>query len=336
MKPEIVVLGPGRPSWIEMDVQLLGQIAPTIFIDVLDLGIRNLWRFISSIFKAKVCFFWFGSFRHIPFLILARLLGRRVIMVAGGYDVENIESISYGAFSQGLFSRTLRRMLFRSAHLVLAVSNYTRGRALANIKLSPERIRVASLSCAQLPEFELMPWSERPQQVALLISSNVDRFLCKGLDRVHQLAKLLPNLEFKLAGRLDEKSLEILESGRPPNLKILGFLKFQGPEFSDLLNTSRVILSTSRCESFGAGLVDGALYGCRPIAFGVGALPEVIGGIGEIVPHESVTEMALVLERAIAERSRDVNQTRRLAGDRFARSVRKRLLQEALESVGIH
>jgi len=60
-------------------------------------------------------------------------------------------------------------------------------------------------------------------------------------------------------------------------------MDFQGKEFVSVLNSSRMVCLPSRLESFGAALIDGAIQGCVPIGFSVGALPEVINGLGPIV-----------------------------------------------------
>ncbi|NJL24158.1 MAG: hypothetical protein HC902_02570 [Calothrix sp. SM1_5_4] len=97
----IVVLAPGRPSWVEADIEILKQFASVRFVDVL--GRRYLLALFSDLYqimRSDICYFWFGSLRHIPYLIVAKMMFKKIAIVAGGYDVARFDQIGYGAFGR--------------------------------------------------------------------------------------------------------------------------------------------------------------------------------------------------------------------------------------------
>ncbi|NJL24159.1 MAG: glycosyltransferase family 4 protein [Calothrix sp. SM1_5_4] len=163
--------------------------------------------------------------------------------------------------------------------------------------------------------------------MVFLLSAKDDSVLVKGVDRIPEICRALPDIEFILAGDIEGKALAVIEGSNLSNLKLFGFLKFQGPEFVELLNSSRVVCLPSRMESFGAALIDGALLGCWPVCFDVGALAETIGGLGSLVSDGRIDDLARVIRELINDESISAEEIRQKGIERFSQDRRAELLR---------
>src|SRR5438874_2588362 len=56
---------------------------------------RSLWS-LRHVLKANCIYCWFGSLRFFPLCLLAKVLGKKIIIIAGGYDVACVPAIPYG------------------------------------------------------------------------------------------------------------------------------------------------------------------------------------------------------------------------------------------------
>src|SRR2546423_7012108 len=92
---------------------------------------------LRLVFWADCVFCWFGSLRFIPFAVMARVLGKKVIIIAGGYDVANVPEIGYGNM-RGFFTRRLGRFLFSTAHAVACFSRSSLDEARVHANMGPE------------------------------------------------------------------------------------------------------------------------------------------------------------------------------------------------------
>lgn len=295
MSTRIQFFAPSRTSWIETDFRILSEMGEVQFVDIQK---TSFWKWLFNHSGFDLGFFWFGSLRFLPYLLVAKILRKKIVIVAGGYDVNNIPELRYGAFQQGMISRFLRRLTFRFADKILAVSKFAEKIAKANLPASVDQIEQVYLPIA-LPNSPVTPWSERPRQVLFLISSDETNRLVKGIDLIPMICRHLPDVSFKLAGKLEDSVLAKLKAENIENLEILGMVPFHSKEFFALLNSSRVICCPSRCESFGAAVLDAALMGCWPVAFDVGSLPEVMSRIGTLVPACDVAKMVKVIREKI-------------------------------------
>ncbi|MGZ3724037.1 MAG: glycosyltransferase, partial [Bdellovibrionales bacterium] len=119
----------------------------------------------------------------------------------------------------------------------------------------------------------------------------------------------------------------------PQNLELLGWLEFQGPRFNELLNQSRVICIPSRMESFAAAALDGAAMGCVPVGFAVGALPEILEGLGSVAPSETIDAFVATVKAVVSAEKTDVEKIRHLAVTRFSIEKRQRAIGEVIEQL---
>ncbi len=98
-------------------------------------------------------------------------------------------------------------------------------------------------------------------------------FRLKGLDTFIEVAGLLPEISFCIAGFGGEKPAW-LSIPLPPNLMVTGDLPHdQLPQY---YLQSLIYCQFSRSESFGIALAEAIHYGCLPLITRVGGMPEIV------------------------------------------------------------
>ncbi len=113
--------------------------------------------------------------------------------------------------------------------------------------------------------------------------SNISR---KGFNDFLILAEDIKELEFLLIGKLKDKEALRFKKKCPSNLHVKGFVKEE--KLAEYYSKCKVYLQLSRSESFGVSMVEAMCFGCVPIVYDKGALPEVIGGEGYVVDYKDL------------------------------------------------
>lgn len=282
-------------SWIDCEREILNK-----EYSVIDryIGSFRDYRVIdfANVAKSKVVYCWFGSLSFLPLVFLAKLMRKKVVVVAGGYDVAKLKEENYGAFTQGAFRCFLRKVLFKSADQVLAVSNFLRRECIENTGVAPEQVFTA-YNCL-LPgglKVDTLPRSEQVLMVASIYDEK--RLRIKGFDRLLELAIAAPSIRFTHVGYIDPNLLLSLKT--PSNLILLG--EKTPDELRAIYATHKVAIQLSRYESFCMTIVEAAACGCYPIAYGSGALSEVVEGLGSVIENERVDDLIQVILRTLNE-----------------------------------
>ena len=271
----------------------------------------SLAKSLPGVTWADMVFSWFGSYHALVPFLLARLLGRKCVVVASGYDVAAVPEIGYGNMQPGI-RRQVGLLVFRLAHRVLAVSHFSAQEVMANAKVAPDKVEVithgldVSCGCG-----ELAPRNKRRE---VLTVGRVDQssLLLKGLTTFVQTAHYLPEVPFVLIGPWTDNAIRSLRSNAPANVEFAGPLF--GADLIKRMQTAAVYVQVSAYESFGMALAEAMLCGCIPVVTERGALPEVVGDAGFYVPYGDPQATAAAVRKALQ------------AGPEVAKRARERIL----------
>ena len=278
------------------------------------------------IFKHDVIVFWFASLSFFPIAFVAWLLRKDTIIIAGGFDVVKLPSIGYGGFANPWYKRIFRRFIYRKAKKVLSISKSNQNEALTNAKVSPDKSTIVSIGFFP-KSIPLTPFEARKNKIISIGGITNETYLRKGHKYFLELARIMPDWQFVLVGKIapDFKYLEDFKSCS--NLTMTGFLPDE--DLDDLLNESKYYVQLSHHEGFGCSIVDAALMGCYPIVFDRFAMPEVVEGCGSIVPPESVE---LVKQEILKGPSVEVEKMRVFYQDKFPMEKRKKALNRIISN----
>jgi glycosyltransferase involved in cell wall biosynthesis len=239
-------------------------------IDIFSVA-RHIWR-------SDVSFSWFASGHSFIAVLISKLLGKKSVVVAGGYDVAYAPEIGYGQYTQGFHKRMYASFALKHADLVLAVSKFTKEEVLARTR--PKRVEVL-YNAVDTDKFR--PGGKKEDIVLTVATGNAGALKLKGLDTFVKAASYLPEAKFIVLG-LSEEGIESLKSLQSSdNVEMRGRVD-QG-ELVGYYQKAKVYCQLSYRESFGVALAEAMACECVPVATERGALSEVVGDAGFYVPY---------------------------------------------------
>ena len=120
----------------------------------------------------------------------------------------------------------------------------------------------------------------------------------QGLETFVRVARRFPDVPFVHAGpQRDDGALEMLQALAPSNVQFLGFLS----ESALVAEMDRALVYAQLSAYAGSGIAvaEAMLVGATPVVTRVGALPEVVGDVGEYTDYDDVETTAGAIERAL-------------------------------------
>jgi len=286
---------------------------------------------IREIKKTDVIFCWFAYRAAFFPLLLARLLRKKIILVAGGWDCANVPEIEYGAMRQGvrfLPTRIITKFIIKLADRIIAVSEYNKREIITNYCNSLDRINMIyhgiPVNCCS---DKLNNKEDLVLTVGEVSESNLKR---KGLEVFIKVAKRLPDIKFTLVGKIDKKIENYISSFIPENLEIIDSIT--DDELHVLYRRAKVYVQVSYHEQFGSALAEAMAHKCVPVVTDRTALPEVVGDTGYYVPYGDIEKTANAIEMALKDTEKG-----KIARERIARlfsfEKREKLLVELINNL---
>lgn len=255
------------------DLEILKSKHSVIYCDFFEkkIGFFNLIRLIKN---NDVVFFWFISLRFVIPLIWSKLFNKKVIFVAGGYDVANLKELNYGSMSSRWKSFFIKNMI-KLSDKVISVSYSNYNEIIDNCRTDPKKIEMIYHG---LKPIKSIDFSKKENKIITIGFIDESSYYRKGIDRFLMLAGRMKNTDFHLIGKIDKKiDKELI----PANVKIHGYLEKE--EFINLLKSAKIYIQFSRHEAFGYSVAEAMQYGCIPVVSNVYSLPEIVGDTGLII-----------------------------------------------------
>lgn len=286
-RKKILFIGPTRSPFVKNDIRILKE---KYHLQILDSevgrGLEGIFNLLLLYVKAayhiaiKVdgLYVWFSDYPALVPTLVARILNKPSWVVAGGFDVGFIPEFNYGAVLNPVRWFFVKNS-FILCQRIISVSEYVQeslSRLLPQCKLNSV---VVHNSLSPFIERDYQPTAVK-RKIDFLTVSQTDtivEFHIKGLDKFIRLASLLPENNFVIAG-IRSNALDYAEklADSLNNVTILPGLLDLEKHIVPLYQKSKVYCQFSREESFGLAVVESMHYGCKPMVFNNGALPEVV------------------------------------------------------------
>jgi glycosyltransferase involved in cell wall biosynthesis len=312
-----------RASFIELDQELLAEryavtaiYQPGRFANPL-----NTLRAVRS---ADVIVGWWASWHTFLPFTLGWLLRKPSLLIVGGFDTAAEPEYGYG-FQLGGPRKHLSRFTMRRARVLMTNSEYSRAEVERNCGIPANRV---TLVYHGIPD-QAPPASPKQQlalTVGILDTTNLER---KGLRSFAQAAKLLPEVEFVLAGKIAGDAGEQLAATAPGNLRITGWVSDE--ELQKLFARAGVYVQASKHEGFGVSVAEAMLARCVPVVTSAGALREVVGDTGVILPGPEPETVAQGIREALTRTPSDAARARVL--EHFSVEQRRDGLHRLIDSL---
>ena len=178
---------------------------------------RALWQAVA---RSDAVFAWFGW--CVPAILIASLLGKPSVIVAGGSDVVSIPEIGYGIRRDAKLRLYLWTMGYRFAKRTLMFSESSRGELLKLLPTQTERIQTLYLGVDSDRFGPGVTQQDRVLTVSYVSESNMRR---KGLQTFLDTARITPEIPFRLGGEIiEQRAVEKIRATAPVNVALLGHL----------------------------------------------------------------------------------------------------------------
>jgi glycosyltransferase involved in cell wall biosynthesis len=253
----------------------------------------NPIRLDRLIHRQDLVFCWFASWHSLFPILLAHRYSVPTTVIVGGYDVASIPEVGYGA-QRARLSRLVSNYAIRFATQVIAMSESARREAATRLRIDASKM-VVIYPGLETPPVKLV---QNREHVALTVGGvKKSNLLRKGLLPFVQAAAYLPDLEFVVAGRWLDGSIETLKRVASPNVVFTGFLSES--DLNALYNRASVYVQASLHEGFGLSLTESMLAGCIPVTTRVGSLPEVVSEYGIFIDSNDPAAIAEGIRKAL-------------------------------------
>jgi glycosyltransferase involved in cell wall biosynthesis len=270
-----------------------------------------------------LCYIWFSGVHAFWALVAARILTKKIVIVAGGYDAVYMPEIGYGLKYE---NKGWRRayFAFRHADQVLAVSESI----LKSMAVVGKADNVRTVYHG-FDSHHFVPAGVK-RDIVITVGhikwSNVKR---KGFEFYVRAAAKMPIVKFVIVGRYYDDSIDYLKSIATPNVEFTGYLSDN--ELHHLMQQARVYCQLSAHEGFGCALAEAMLSECIPVVTDRGSLPEVAGPDAFYVDYGDVEGTAQAIRNALTAESGRKYRERIM--ELFPLEAREKRLCELMESL---
>ena len=316
----ILFVYPFRATFIQRDFDLLQtfcEVRPFLF------NHRSQYpALLESILSVDIVYCWFALPYAAVAAIEARALGKRVIVVAGGWDVAQIPEIGYGR----LLTRrdlAIARVSLGWPELVLAFSESSKTAIREVAPKSP-----VSLAYLGVDPVQFHP-SEKEDLVVTVAQVSRENVLRKGLRTFVEAAKEVPEVRFVVVGKHVDGAVHELRTVGATNVGFPGELS--DIDLRDTLGRARVYVQASYTEGFGVAVAEAMASGCVPVVTQRGSLPEVVGDAGLYFEYGDSHALAKAIRVGLRSQVGAVARGRVL--ERFTMSRRLVALRDAVLGV---
>ncbi|MFU8844055.1 MAG: glycosyltransferase family 4 protein [Bacteroidales bacterium] len=292
--------------------------------------IRELFFVFYKIWSIDVVYIWFADFHAVIPSLVGHLLGKKVVIVVGGYDAANRKDLNYGVKTKFIGRISALVSLKMATHL-LPVTQFTMEDLIANFgeKLRT-KCRIIYNSYNQ--KFHCEHAVERSNTVVTVCLAHSEiTVIRKGVDFFVALAHEMPDITFMIIG-LTSSALSYVHDMRSANVQLIG--KIPQEKLIEILCSSRVICQFSRYEAFGVALLEGIAAGCFPVGFDYGGTSEILkAGQGLLIDELSVEKGITSIKQALNEPADAVKPIQNSISKRFSIDVRQKALVSFISEI---
>lgn len=278
-------------SWVVNDMRLLEELGCRVTCHGWRGHLRggpDQIRIARLVATHDLALCWFGYKQAYQAVRVARWLRKPVAAVLGGFDVA--QSDVYPEWPRKWIRQ--RKWMLDNLDALLAASEFTATEARA---LTDNHVEIVYLG---IDATRFCPGSHK-SPVALTISAQINRLTLerKGVAAFLGAAAHLPEVEFRLIGKVAPDAQEVIRANAHSNVKLLG--RVSDEELLAELQNAQVYVQASLHEGFGVAVAEAMLCECVPVVSRNAALPEVVGDTGLYVSGQDPEEVGQAVRQAM-------------------------------------
>ena len=280
MKKILVACPSIKSPFVAQDVDSLKQSFAVNYISfdtlsnpkTLSVPITVLRKLIFKRYDALLIWFSIPKFSA-PLSFIAKLFGKKVFVIAGGYDITYVPEIDWG--EMGIWwKRLLQRFSFFWTDHIFAFSDFSKSDIIKYTR--PDK--VSTLYFGIDTDFFSPEGSKENLVITTCFNINKTSILQKGLNYFRNCAEALPEYNFIVIGQIDKNDAYAMDfyNCAPKNLSFTN--RFVGnEELRDYYRKAKIYIQASAHEGFGIAVAEAMACQCIPIGAINTSLDEVIG-----------------------------------------------------------
>lgn len=347
-KKRILYIYPGgRSTFIAKDIRLLSE---KFIVEEYFFNSSNKKSLPWELLK-QIAFLKFHLFRYDLYLIkfsgywslfpvlLARLFGRKSMIITGGTDCVGFPSIGYGNFQNKLLSwftvksyRKVSKII--ALHESMLFNKYSYSRCVnksQGIKTFIPNLATPSIEIANGYDADFWkPIGTKNPKTFVTVATGLGenrRRLLKGIDLILAVAPYFPEAKFYIVGTNDSEI-----ANYPENVILIP--KKTPEELVSIYSQSQFYLQLSMSEGFPNSLCEAMLCECVPIVSNVASMPYIIGDSGFVLEKKDVAMLKELISNALVSDTETLGKkARRRIAENFTEEKRKDELIAAVESL---
>ncbi len=270
--------------------------------------LKQKFFILLHIRSIDIVYSWFADFHSLIPFIFAKLLGKKTIVIVGGFDAVSIPQLNYGLFHKKNFRQYFGRWTYKLSDYILpvdislvdSVNYYADPKGLkVGVKAHVKGLK-ATIKCIPTgynpDNWIVNSQNRKPSVIAFGYAGNMQKFIGKGYDFLIEIAKQMPDIDFHLVsiqGNMEKYAHEISSA----NVKITNSLPQE--ELLEELAKNKVYALFSMSEGLPSSLCEAMLCGCVPVGSNVGGIKNVIGNCGYILEQRDVDEAVILIRKAL-------------------------------------
>jgi glycosyltransferase involved in cell wall biosynthesis len=313
--------------FIEEDALILARHYP--MEKLIASGLKALLALPGAVWRSTVTFSWFGSVYAGYTVFLSRVMRKKSVVVVAGIDASKDREINYGIFLNP-WKAPIVRYAYRHADKVLVVDPF----------LQKEVIRLAEYDGANIVNvpfgFDDTRWypgtGKEPLVVTVAACHDEDRMRKKGLDKLFDAARALPDVRFCVIG-IHEGLLPLVAFRVPPNVELIAYVPRDG--LLPYLQRAKVYCQPSFTEGLPNALCEAMLCACIPVGTTVGGIPTAIGDAGYLVRYGDAPALVQSLRRALNAPAAEGDRARARIKTKFTLPKREEALRGVLDTLAL-
>ena len=296
-KIKVAYVFPGSSSFIHQDKEILEK---NFVVKCVNVGTKktNFIQKISIVLKmvreiiwCDISFAWFANNHAYAMVKLSKALGKKSIVIVGGFEVAEERDFSYG----GLLNQTLKKRIkyiLKNADQIISVSKFSENEISKIYKSNNTKIIYNSVDTNK---FQV--GLEKENLVITVCMVNQDNIFRKGLNIFVDCAAYLPETRFVIIGKWMDEAIQDLKAKAPKNVEFTGFVSDE--ELIKWYQKAKVYCQLSFHEAFGVAVAESMSCECISVISDRGAASEVAGNTGFIVPYGNPEATAEAIKKAL-------------------------------------
>jgi len=282
-----------------------------------------LFRFLPA---ADVVFVWFADYHSWLPVLLSRLLGRKSLLVLGGYDVACVPEFNYGVFVRPFRGWCARRSMRNAGYLLPVAKSMIREIAEQAGPISGAILPTPTGYSSKM----WFPQGDKNEKMVLTVSAGQDlnRLKIKGLDLFAATAEQCPDYDFVIVG-LQGQARQAIENLKLSNLRLIDPLGIES--LREHYQKANIYMQLSLREGLPNAVIEAMLCECVAIGSRSGGIPEAIGPAGFILDERTPQAAASALRHAMAVAPELRSQSRQWALTNFSEELRHATLRRLIE-----